>query len=241
MGSETFSPIEFMAYRAAKELTNGQVAFVGVGLPLLASSLARSTHAPHLTTIFESGVVGAVPSRLPTSVADPSVVPGSLSVVSVSDIFHHYLQGGLIDIGLLSGAQIDKHGNINSTVLGDYKNPQDRLPGSGGACEIAIHSKKLMIIMPMTKRTFVEKCDFITSPGFPTNKSPYIVVTNMGVCEFKDGEMVLTELCPGVTIENVKASCGWNLKEASPIKTSIAPTPEVTSLLKKIDPTKIYL
>lgn len=241
-----------MIYRTAKELLNDKTVFVGIGLPLLSASLARATHAPDLLTVFESGVIGATPSRLPLSIADPAVVAGSLSVVSVSDIFQNYLQGGLIDIGLLRGGQIDRYGNINSTVLGDYNNPRDRLPGCGGACEIAIHVKRLIIIMPMTQLNFVEQCDFITSPGHyfnskgksslePSNSSPYLVVTNAGVCEFEDGEMILTEICPGETLESIKDSCGWPLKISNSLVTAETPPKHISHLLEKLDPQKSYL
>ncbi len=131
-----------MAVRAAHELHDGDVVFVGIGLPNLACNLARATHAPNLVLIYESGAVGAVPDRLPVSIGDPALVTGSLAVASMADVFQCYLQGGRIEVGFFGGAQIDRYGNINSTVIGPYDRPKVRLPGSGGACEIAIHAKR---------------------------------------------------------------------------------------------------
>jgi glutaconate CoA-transferase subunit B len=252
---ENYSPLEIMTYRVAQELKNETLVFVGVGLPILAASLARATHAPDLMTVVESGVFGSAPTRLPLSVADPAIVQGALLVTSTADIFQNYLQGGLIDFGILSGGQIDRYGNINSTVIGDYKNPQERLPGSGGACEIALLSKKLIIVMPMTSRSFVESCDFITTPGhfynskkFPkgenlvSNPSPYLVVTNLGVCGFENGEMVLSEIYPEVSVEDVKSNCAWPLKISENLSKIQGPSKEVLILLReKLDPHKLYL
>ncbi len=151
------TPSERMAHRAAQELHDNDVVFVGIGLPNLACNLARATHAPSLFMIYESGAVGCIPERLPVSIGDPALVTDSLAVVSQAEIFQLYLQRGLIQVGFLGGAQIDRYGNINTTVIGPYDNPKVRLPGSGGACEIAVHSKRLLIVMRMSKRTFVER------------------------------------------------------------------------------------
>ena len=252
-GASGYSPSEMMAVRAAEELHNHEVIFVGIGLPNLACNLARATHAPNLFMIYESGAVGAVPERLPVSIGDPALVTDSISIVSQADIFQMYLQRGLIEVGFLGGAQVDRYGNINTTVIGDYKNPKVRLPGSGGACEIAVHSRRLLLVMRMSPKTFVEKCDFITSPG---NRSmgksrqelglpgggPSRVITDLGVCDFVEGEMVLTELYPGVQVEQVKAACGWPLKIAAKLSTTKAPTPAALKLLReKLDPQKLYL
>src|ERR1044071_1219057 len=150
------TPAERMAFRAAAELKDGNVVFVGIGLPNLACNLARATHAPSLFMIYESGAVGCIPDRLPVSIGDPALVTDSLQIVSQADIFQCFLQRGLIEVGFLGGAQIDRWGNINTTVVGEYENPKVRLPGSGGACEIAVHSKRLLVVMKMSKRTFVE-------------------------------------------------------------------------------------
>jgi glutaconate CoA-transferase, subunit B len=247
------SPSEIMAHRAALELHDKDVIFVGIGLPNLACNLARATHAPELFMIYESGAVGAIPDRLPVSIGDPALVTDSLQIVSQADIFQSFLQRGLIEVGFLGGAQVDRYGNINTTVIGDYANPKVRLPGSGGACEIAVHSKRMLIVMRMSPRTFVEKCDFITSPGHfykgKTRKElglpgggPTRVITDLGVCDFENNEMVLTEIYPGVEIEKVKASCGWPLKIAPQLKTFTPPGEKILRLLReKLDPQKLYL
>lgn len=244
---------EIMAARAAQELHDGDVVFVGIGLPNLACNLARATHAPNLCMIYESGAVGAIPDRLPVSIGDPALVTDSLAVVGMADIFQNYLQRGFIEVGFLGGAQVDRYGNINTTVIGDYKNPKVRLPGSGGACEIAVHSRRLLIVMRMNPKSFVEKCDFITSPGnYSHGKSrkewglpgagPSTTVTDLGVCQFVENEMVLTEIYPGVTVDQVKAACGWPLKIAANLITTPAPTKETIRLLReKLDPQRMYL
>jgi len=260
---------EMMTYRASLELHDHDVVFVGIGLPNLACNLARSTHAPHLFMIYESGAIGAVPTRLPVSIGDPALVTDSLSIVSQADIFQSYLQNGLIEVGFLGGAQIDRYGNINTTIIGDggdYGNPKTRLPGSGGACEIAVHSKRLLVIMRMSSKSFVDTCDFVTSPGNlfasktpspqlrKTRKElglpgggPTTIITDLGVCEFLEGEndaneMVLTEIYPGITVEQVQAACGWPLQVASKLKQTVAPEARVLELLReKLDPQKLYL
>jgi glutaconate CoA-transferase subunit B len=247
------TPSERMAVRAAAELHDGNVVFVGIGLPNLACNLARATHAPNLFMIYESGAVGAVPDRLPVSIGDPALVTDSLSIVSQADIFQCYLQKGLIEVGFLGGAQVDRFGNINTTVIGDYANPKVRLPGSGGACEIAVHSRRLLIVMRMSPKSFVEKVDFVTSPGhFSLGKSrkewglpgggPSRVVTDLGVLDFENGEMILTELYEGSTVEQVQAACGWKLKISQNLKTNPEPKEKEISLLReKLDPQGLYL
>jgi glutaconate CoA-transferase subunit B len=243
-----------MAYRAALELRDRDVVFVGIGLPNLACNLARATHAPNLFMIYESGAVGAIPERLPVSIGDPALVTDSLQVVSQPEIFQGFLQRGLIEVGFLGGAQLDRWGNINTTVIGPYGAPKVRLPGSGGACEIAVHSKRLLVIMRMSKRTFVDTIDFITSPGHvmkgKTRKElglpgggPTRVITDLGVMDFgADGEAVLTEIYPGVTVDQVKAACGWPLKVAGSVREAATPDAATVTLLReKLDPQKLYL
>jgi glutaconate CoA-transferase subunit B len=245
---------EKMAYRAALELGDRDVVFVGIGLPNLACNLARALHAPDLFMIYESGAVGAIPARLPVSIGDPALVTDSLQVVSQPDIFQCFLQRGLIEVGFLGGAQIDKYGSINTTVVGPYAAPKVRLPGSGGACEIAVHSKRLLVIMRMSKRTFVENCDFVTSPGHVVRGKtrrelglpgggPSKIITDLGVLEFgAGGEAVLTETYPGVSVADVRAACGWNLKVAAEVRTSAVPDPRVVALLRDtLDPERLYL
>jgi len=243
-----------MAFRAAAELHDGDVTFVGIGLPNLACNLARATHAPRLFMIYESGAVGAIPDRLPVSIGDPALVTDSLQIVSQADIFQCFLQRGLIEVGFLGGAQIDRYGNLNTTTIGAYDNPKVRLPGSGGACEIAVHARRLLIIMRMSKRTFVEKCDFITSPGHVIDGKkrgdlgmpgggPTRVITDLGVLDFGEGgEAVLSEVYAGVTVEQVKAACGWPLRVAAELREAASPDVGVVKLLReKLDPQRLYL
>jgi glutaconate CoA-transferase subunit B len=245
---------ERMAFRAAQELRDGDVVFVGIGLPNLACNLARETHAPNLCLIYESGAVGAVPERLPVSIGDPALVTDSLAVVSQADIFQCFLQRGLIEVGFLGGAQIDRYGNLNTTVVGDYSNPKVRLPGSGGACEIAVHAKRLPIVMRMSKRTFVERCDFVTSPGHRVGGKtraelgmpgggPTRVITDLGVLDFEgDGEATLTEIYPGVSIEQVRGACGWKLRVSASVREAVSPSAHIVALLRtKLDPQRLYL
>ena len=160
-----YTPAELMASVAARELRDGEVVFVGIGLPNLACNLARATHAPRLLLIYESGAVGAEPERLPVSIGDPALVTGSLMVCGMADVFQGLLQNGRIEVGFLGGAQIDRFGNINTTVVGSYARPKVRLPGSGGAAEIAIHARRTLVVSRLSKRAFPAEVDFITSPG----------------------------------------------------------------------------
>src|SRR5436309_7657796 len=156
-----------MAAVAARELVDGEVVFVGIGLPNLACNLARATHAPRLVLIYESGAVGAVPDRLPVSIGDPALVTGSLMVCGMADVFQCFLQNGRIEVGFLGGAQVDRYGNINTTVVGAYDHPSVRLPGSGGAAEIAIHARRTLVISRLSRPAFPETVDFVTRPAHP--------------------------------------------------------------------------
>src|SRR5437870_9650961 len=195
MSEPSYTASEMMIVVAARVLAGARTVFVGVGLPNIACNLARYTVAPGLELIYESGVYGARPERLPLSIGDPALVTGAASVVSMADLFGLYLQGGLIDAALLGGAQIDRHGNLNTTVIGDYGAPAVRLPGSGGACEIAIHARRLLYIMRLTKRAFVERLDFRTSPGYleggearqalgMPGGGPQVVITDKAIFDF---------------------------------------------------------
>ena len=244
-----------MAVRAAKELNDGDVVFVGIGLPNLACNLARATHAPNLVLIYESGAVGAVPERLPVSIGDPALVTDSLAVASMADIFQLYLQGGRIQVGFLGGAQIDRYGNINSTVIGPYDKPKVRLPGSGGACEIAIHAARVVVVAPLSPRTFPATVDFITSPGHAgkygsrrelglPGGGPQRIVTDMGVLEPApaDGELELVGIYPGVAVEDVKAKVGWPLRARDGLEKIPPPTAEELRLLRDVlDPAHLYI
>lgn len=244
-----------MAVSAAHELRDGDVVFVGIGLPNLACNLARATHAPNLVLIYESGAVGAIPDRLPVSIGDPALVTGSLAVASMADVFQCYLQGGRIQVGFLGGAQIDRFGNINSTVIGPYEAPKVRLPGSGGACEIAIHAERVIIVAPLSPRSFPAAVDFITSPGHNgkygsrkelklPGKGPVRVVTDMGVLEpgGHDGELELVGVYPGVVVEEVRKKAGWPLRVAPNVSILPPPTAAELHLLRDVlDPNRLYI
>jgi glutaconate CoA-transferase, subunit B len=225
-----FTANEMMVCQAARQLRDGEVVFVGIGLPNVACNLARMLHAPELVLIYESGAVGADPKRLPISIGDPSLVTDSLSVCSMFDVFNYYLQGGLIDVGFLQGAQIDRRGNLNTTVIGDYARPKVRLPGSGGACEIALLAKRVFVIAPQSKRSFPERVDFITSPA--SRGGPEMVVTDLGCYGFVDGEMVLTSLHPGCTVEQVRENTGWDVEIADGLRVTDAPSAEELKIIR---------
>ena len=248
-----YSSSELLCINAARLLRDGDVVFVGVGLPNLACNLARRTHAPNLQMIYEAGVIGARPQRLPLSIGDPTLVSGALSVCSMYDIFTLYLQRGNVDVGFLGGAQIDRFGNINATVIGDYAHPKVRLPGSGGSMEIAGWANRCYIITPHQKRRFPEKVDFATSAGFLDGRArreaagvrgggPQAVVTNLGFMEPDEtGELVLTALHPGVTIEDVQANTGWAPKVAANLRVTEPPSDDELRLVRELDPQNIYL
>lgn len=248
------SSAELMIVNAARLLKDGDVVFVGVGQPNLACNLAKRTHAPNLVMIYEAGVIGAEPERLPLSIGDPTLVSGSLSVVSMYDIFANYLQRGNVDVGFMGGAQIDKYGNINATVIGDYDRPKVRLPGSGGSQEIAAWANRCYIMTPHQKRRFPEKVEFMTSAGFINGnddrkdrglrgRGMVGVVTDIGFMEPDEGgEMILTALHPNKTVEEAKANTGWDLKVAATLKTTEPVTKKELKILhEELDPTGIYL
>jgi glutaconate CoA-transferase subunit B len=250
----TYTASELMTINAARLLRNDDVVFVGVGLPNLACNLARRTHAPDLVMIYEAGVIGAQPARLPLSIGDPTLVSGALAVCSMYDIFAFYLQRGNVDVGFLGGAQIDRYGNINATVIGDYHHPKVRLPGSGGSMEIAAWANRCYIITPHQKRRFPEKVDFRTSAGFLGSRAereaahlrgggPQAVVTNLGVLEpDENGELVLAALHPGATVERARENTGWSLKAVDQPRITKAPTTEELHILREeLDPKGIYL
>jgi glutaconate CoA-transferase, subunit B len=250
-----FSPAEMMAAVAARELRDGEVVFVGIGLPNLACNLARATHAPNLVLIYESGAVGAVPERLPVSIGDPALVTGSLMVCSMADVFQCILQNGLIEVGFLGGAQIDRWGNINTTVIGSYQRPKVRLPGSGGAAEIAIHAQRVVIVSRLDRRAFPEQVDFITSPGHRARggtrrelgmpgAGPLKVITDKGILEpdSDSGELVLAALYPGVSADDVRASVGWPLRARDTLGCVEPPDASALHLLREVlDPQQLYL
>lgn len=255
MPPENTSAAELMIVNAARLLRDGDVVFVGVGQPNLACNLAKRTHAPNLVMIYEAGVIGAEPARLPLSIGDPTLVSGSLSVVSMYDIFALYLQRGNVDVGFMGGAQIDRFGNINATVIGDdYTHPKVRLPGSGGAQEIAGWANRCYIMTPHQKRRFPERVDFLTSAGFLGGASErestgargggmLAVVTDIGILEPDvSGELVLTTLHPGRTAADARANTGWDLRTSPQVKTSKAISAEELRILRdELDPLGLYL
>ena len=254
MSAVTYTDSEMMIAVAARMLKGARTVFVGVGLPNIACNLARYTVAPDLELIYESGVYGARPERLPLSIGDPTLVSGATSVVSMADLFGLYLQRGLVEIALLGGAQIDRYGNLNSTVIGDYAKPKTRLPGSGGACEIATNAQRTFMIMRLKRRAFVDKLDFLTSPGHLSGGDsrarlglpgggPELVISDKAILNFdnSDREMQLTHLYPGVTLENVQAEVGWPLRVAETIQEIAAPSAEELRLIREeVDPHAMY-
>lgn len=249
-----YSASELMIINAARLLRDGDVVFVGVGQPNLACNLARRTHAPNLYMIYEAGVIGARPARLPLSIGDPTLVSGAAAVCSMYDVFSFYLQRGNVDVGFLGGAQIDRFGNINATVIGDYDHPKVRLPGSGGSQEIAAWANRCYVMTAHQKRRFPETVDFQTSAGFRYKAAsraetgvrgggPQAVVTDLGILEpDADGELTLTALHPDVTVEEVQANTGWPLKVAPSLRRTDPPTQEELRILREeLDPHKIYV
>ncbi len=249
------TPAELMIVNAARLLKDNDVVFVGVGQPNLACNLAKRTHAPNLVMIYEAGVIGAEPARLPLSIGDPTLVSGALSVVSMYDIFANYLQRGNVDVGFLGGAQIDRYGNINATVIGnDYTHPKVRLPGSGGAQEIAAWANRCYIMTPHQKRRFPERVDFLTSAGYLNGDGararaglrgagPVAVVTDIGILEPDEhGELTLVALHPGKSIEMARENTGWDLKISASLRiTDPITETELRILHEELDPTGIYL
>jgi glutaconate CoA-transferase subunit B len=244
-----------MTVVAARELRDGEVVFVGIGLPNLACNLARATHAPNLVLIYESGAVGAVPERLPVSIGDPALVTGSLMVCSMAEVFQSLLQNGRIEVGFLGGAQIDRYGNINTTVVGEYEHPAVRLPGSGGAAEIAIHAGRTLVVSRLSRRGFPEKVDFVTSPGHYAKghsrrelgmpgAGPTRVVTDKAILESDpvSGELLLAALYPGVETSEVMDGIGWQLRHKSRLGQVDPPTDRELYLLREVlDPRRLYL
>ncbi|HEV2005607.1 MAG TPA: CoA-transferase [Candidatus Limnocylindrales bacterium] len=252
-----YSKSEMMIVAAARELAGQHVCFVGVGLPNIAVNLAQRTVAPDLELVYEAGVFGARPARLPLSIGDPTIVTGSTAVTSMFELFSFYLQGGLIDVGFLGAAQIDRFGNLNSTVIGDYEHPTTRLPGSGGACEIAINARHVFVIMRQSSRSFVERIDFRTSPGNLGGAEqserirreqgwfghgPSVVVTDLGVWHFDEtGEMRLDAVHPGIGIDEIRATVAWEPRLAPTVGETPPPTAEELRLIREeLDPGGAY-
>jgi glutaconate CoA-transferase subunit B len=238
---QAYTREELMTITAARALKDGQIVFVGIGLPNLACNLARRTHAPSLELVYESGIFGASPERVPLSIGDPALVSGATSVCSLPEIFMFYLQRGLIDVGFLGAAQIDRRGNINTTVIGSYANPKVRLPGSGGACEIALLAHHVFVIMRQSVKSFVERVDFVTSPGYPDGqrpngsrgRGPQLVMTDLATYGFDErGEMQILTLHPGVEYDDVRAATGWPIAPPRGDAITREPTPEELRILR---------
>lgn len=238
---------EMMTVAAARTLRDGQVCFVGIGLPSRAANLARRLHAPELVLIYESGTIGSRPEELPLSIGDGILAESARTVVSVPEIFNYWLQPGRIDVGFLSGAQLDRFGNINTTVIGEYDEPTVRLPGAGGAPEIAAHCREVVIVMRHARRAFVEGVDFVTTMGHGSGPGdrcalglrgagPTTVITDLGLLEPdpETAELVLTAVHEGVTVEQVRAETGWELVIADDLAVTAPPSEEELSTLRSM-------
>jgi glutaconate CoA-transferase subunit B len=240
------TPDELMIAASAAELAGVRSVFVGIGLPNVAANLARASVAPDLELIYESGVVGARPTRLPDSIGDPALVSGSAAVMSMRDLFGGFLQGGRIEVGMLGAAQIDRWGNLNTTVIGPYDRPSVRLPGAGGATEIALNARRVIVVMSQSQRSFVERVDFVTSPGHHrpdgsggrpawAGAGPTAVVTQLGVYHFgADGEMELVGLHPRVDEATVDAGTGWPMRRASSVTNLSEPSAQTLATIRKL-------
>ena len=230
-GDGGFSADEMMAVAAARRVADGTVCFVGIGLPSLAANLARVTHAPDCVLVYESGTIGAKPTRLPLSIGDGDLADTADAVVSVPEMFAYWLQGNRIDVGFLGAAQIDRHGNLNSTVIGDYDHPKVRLPGGGGAPEIATGVRDVFVMLRQTPRAFVERLDFTTSVGDRVR----VVVTDLGILEPRDGELTLVAVHPGVAVDDARAATGWELQVAADVAVTEAPSELELSALRALE------
>jgi len=242
-----YTPSELMTVAAARLLADSTVCFVGIGLPSAACNLARLTHAPRITLIYESGTIGARPSVLPLSIGDGELCQTALTTVSVPEIFRYWLQGGRVDVGFLGAAQIDRYANLNSTVVGPYERPKVRLPGSGGAPEMAVHCREIFIVMPQSRRGFVERLDFLTTLGHGeggtgrrdlglTSKGPTRIITDLCVMEpdTVTRELTVTSLHPGITADQVRDATGWPVRFAGQVTTTPPPTSDELRVLRDL-------
>jgi glutaconate CoA-transferase, subunit B len=245
--STAYKPTEIMTIAAARALKNDDVCFVGIGAPSEACNLARRTHAPDITLIYESGTIDTKPEVLPLSIGDGELCETALTTVSVPEMFRYWLQGGRISVGFLGGAQIDRHANLNTTVVGDYHKPQVRLPGGGGAPEIAIHCGEIFIIMQLAPRAFVAKLPFITSLGHGTGagsreaigvrtKGPTKVITDVCVMEPDPAtkELTVVSMHPGVSRDDIRKNCGWPIRFAGRVDETPPPTGDELTVLREL-------
>jgi glutaconate CoA-transferase, subunit B len=246
-----YSSDEMMTVAAARTLGDHTVCFVGIGLPSAAANLARATHAPNVVLVYESGTIGAKPTRLPLSIGDGELAETADAVVSVAEIFNYWLQGGRIDVGFLSAAQIDRFANLNSTVIGPYDSPTVRLPGAGGAPEIAASCKQVVIVIRQSLRTFVSRLDFVTSVGHgqgPGDRErlglkgagPSLVITNLGLLRPRPEtlELELSQLHPGVSVDRARAATGWDLAVSDDLSRTEPPTAEELDTLRRLGRTR---
>jgi glutaconate CoA-transferase subunit B len=222
---------EMMTVAAARALRDGAACFVGIGLPSTAANLARRTHAPDLSLIYESGAIGAKPPALPLSIGDGILADTADAVVSVPEVFNYWLQPGRIEIGFLGAAQIDRRANINTTVIGtDYDQPKVRLPGAGGAPEIAAACREVVVVLRQTPRSFVRRVDFVTSVA----RGDVRVITDLGMLELRDSELELTGVHPGVRVDDVREATGWDLSVAADVGTTEPPTDAELDALREL-------
>ncbi len=244
---DDYTTDEMMTVAASHELKDGAVCFVGIGLPSEAANLARATHAPNCFLIYESGTLGAKPDILPLSIGDGVLAEHADSVVSVPEVFSYWLQAGRVDVGFLGAAQIDRYGNINTTVVGPYESPKVRLPGAGGAPEIAASAKEVMVVLRQTPRAFVEELSFVTSVGHRhggdsrkelgySGAGPTVIITDLGILrpDPETREFTLVSLHPGATVEQAKEATGWDLKVAQYLDTTGPPTGEELEILRDL-------
>jgi glutaconate CoA-transferase, subunit B len=215
---------------AARSLTGKRSCFIGVGRPSTAAILARMVHNPELVLVYESGTIGAKPYRVPLSIGDGELAETADFVVSVPEMFNYWIGPGRVQVAFLGAAQVDRFANLNSTVIGDYDHPKTRLPGAGGAPEIATGCEEVVVIAPHSSRTFVERLDFLTTTGARTTA----VITDLGVLEPREGELTLTALHPGVTVEQAQEATGWELRVADELATTEPPSDEELRALEEL-------
>jgi glutaconate CoA-transferase, subunit B len=246
-----YSDDEMMTVAAARRLRDGAVCFVGIGLPSTAANLARRTHAPSLVLVYESGCLGSKPDRLPLSIGDGVLAEHADAVISVPEVFNYWLQPGRVDVGFLGAAQLDRYANINTTVIGgDYHNPKVRLPGAGGAPEIAASCREVVVVLRQSQRSFVSRVDFVTSVGFGDGPGarerlglrgagPRMVITDLGVLEPDPAtcELTLTQVHPGVSVDDVRAATGWELAVSTEVATTEPPTADELTTLRALEAT----
>lgn len=243
-----FTSDEMMTIAASRVLGNDDVCFVGIGAPSAACNVARLTHSPDITLIYESGTIGTEPNVLPLSIGDGELCDTALTTVSVPEMFRYWLQGGRVTVGFLSAAQLDKFGNINTTVVGDYDHPKVRLPGGGGAPEIASSCQEIFITMKQSKRSFVEKIDFYTSFGHGeggdhrqrlgiTTKGPTLLITDLAIWKpnHESKEFTVVSLHPNVTREQVQNSVGWQVSFADNLEIAPEPTTNELQVLRELN------